>query len=527
MEPESNKDAAVETTAGEKKRVGRTTAGNGKVMGGCAAKKSAVPAKKRVKSASRVDGAEQVKAKAGTREKSVSAKVQKKTSAKKPKAAASAELKIEIAEVFKPLLNEAWRIKFYYGGRGGGKSYAFADSLLLLGRQKKLFIACLREIQDSIKESVYKLLCDRIAAWGLNDYKIFESRIENKITGTRFIFRGLRDQDIHNIKSLEGVDIAWIEEAHTITKKSWNILSPTIRKDGSEIWISMNREEENDPLWVLVGSKPDERTLVRKVNYYDNPFCPEEIRLQAEKCRRDNPEDFEHIWLGEPIRQGNYKLISSQRVREAFVKKMDACTSPLVIGLDIARFGDDQTSFCFRRGRWCMKFETYKKLDNVAVANLATNFIRRFQPFRIFMDVGGQGAGVYDILKDRGFAEIIRGVYFGEKALNEERYYNRRAEMWDEIRHWLELKPAVQLPEDNELLEDLTSINKKYDRRGRLRLEEKDELKKRLGRSPDKGDALALTFAEPVYDDGMPKLYGNGRLTFEDLFNSQPRSVEW
>ena len=161
------------------------------------------------------------------------------------------------------------------------------------------------------------------------------------------------------------------------------------------------------------------------------------------------------------------------------------------------------------------------------MANLATNFIRRFQPFRIFMDVGGQGAGVYDILKDRGFAEIIRGVYFGEKALNEERYYNRRAEMWDEIRHWLELKPAVQLPEDNELLEDLTSINKKYDRRGRLRLEEKDELKKRLGRSPDKGDALALTFAEPVYDDGMPKLYGNGRLTFEDLFNSQPRSVEW
>jgi len=89
-------------------------------------------------------------------------------------------LRIEIAEVFKPLLNDTYRIKFYYGGRGGGKSYAFADSLLLKARQKKLFIACLREIQDSIKDSVYKLLCDRISAWGLNDYKIFENKIENK-----------------------------------------------------------------------------------------------------------------------------------------------------------------------------------------------------------------------------------------------------------------------------------------------------------------------------------------------------------
>lgn len=438
------------------------------------------------------------------------------------------ELKIEIAEVFRPLLSEARRIKFYYGGRGGGKSYAFADSLLLLGRQKKLFIACLREIQDSIKDSVYKLLCDRISAWGLNDYKIFENKIENTVTKTRFIFKGLRDQDVNNIKSLEGVDIAWIEEAQTITRKSWNILNPTIRKDGSEIWISMNREEENDPLWVLVGSKPDERTLVCKVNYYDNPFCPEELKLQAEKCRRENSEDYKHIWLGEPIRQGNYKLISSVLVRNAFVSKILSSTSPLVVGLDIARFGDDQTSFCFRRGRWCMRFESYRKLDNVEVANLATNIIRNQKPHRLFMDIGGQGAGVYDILKDRGFGEIIRGVYFGEKALNEERYSNRRAEMWDEVRQWLSSKPEVQLPADEELLDDLTSVNKKYDRRGRLQLEEKDEVKKRLGRSPDKGDALALTFAEPVYDGGEPRIYGNGRLTYEDLFNNTiKRSNEW
>ncbi len=432
-----------------------------------------------------------------------------------------------IAEAFKPLMTEKKRIKFYYGGRGGGKSYAFADSLLFLGRQNKMLIACLREIQDSIKDSVYKLLCDRISFYDLNDYKILESRIENRITGTRFIFKGLRDQDVQKIKSLEGVDIAWIEEAQTITKKSWEILEPTIRKDGSEIWISMNRELENDPLWVMLAATPDERTFLKKVNYYDNPFCPLEMKIQAEKCRSRRPADYEHIWLGEPLRQGNMKLIGSESVRKAMVPKMDASTSPLVIGLDIARFGDDKTSFCFRRGRWCFRLAVFAGLDNVEVANQAAFFIREYHPRRIFMDVGGQGAGVFDILKARGFGEIIRGVYFGEKALNDNRYFNRRAEMWDAVREWLEDTPEPQLPNDEELAEDLSGINKKYDRKGRLQLEEKDELKKRLGRSPDKGDALALTFAEPVYDNGEPRLYGNGRVCLEDMFAAENKSFGW
>ena len=178
-------------------------------------------------------------------------------------------VKVTIPTQFRPLLRENWRYKFYYGGRSGGKSFAFADSLLMRAREKKVFVACVREIQDSIKDSVYKLLCDRIDYYGLNDFRPFEDRIDNLATGSRIIFKGLRDQNAQNIKSLEGVDICWIEEAQTITKKSWEILDPTIRKDGSEIWISMNRMEENDPLWKILAANPDERTLVRKVNYYD------------------------------------------------------------------------------------------------------------------------------------------------------------------------------------------------------------------------------------------------------------------
>ncbi len=436
------------------------------------------------------------------------------------------QVKAEIPKIFAPLLCGQYRNKFFYGGRAGGKSYAFADSLLLLGRQKKLFIACLREIQDSIKDSVYKLLCDRISFYALDDYRILESKIENKVTGTRFIFKGLRDQDSQKIKSLEGVDIAWIEEAQTITRKSWEILEPTIRKDGSEIWISMNREEENDPLWVLLAAHPDERTLVVKVNYYDNPFCPKEIKLQAQKCKENNPDDYEHIWLGEPVRQGNTKLISTACVRKAFELKMSSSASPLVIGVDVARFGDDKTIFCFRRGRWCQRFEAFAKMSVVEVANQATFFIQKFKPRRLFIDIGGVGAGVYDILKDRGLAEVVKGVNFGEKAHQFDRYANRRAEMWDAINLWLNDVLTPELPQDDELFGDLCSVNKKYDRRGRLMLEEKDEVKKRLGRSPDKADALALTFAEPVFEAVPTALYQKGQISWEDMFTKQNGDAE-
>ncbi len=382
-----------------------------------------------------------------------------------------------IPRTFAPLLTSSKRIKFYYGGRGGGKSYAFADSLLIKGRMQKLLIACLREVQDS-KDSVYQLLCDRISFYQLKDYKIQENKIENKLTGTKFIFKGLRDQDIQKIKSLEGVDIAWIEEGQSISKRSWDILAPTIRKDGSEIWISMNREDENDPLWILLAANPDERTFVCKVNYEDNPFCPQELKFQALKCQKENPEDYLHIWLGNPRIKGATKLISTLSVRKAFEPKILASKSPLVIGLDIARFGDDATVFCFRRGRWCQKFEVLKKHDIVSIADYCQYIIQDYSPSRIFLDAGGIGGGVYDILVSRGFRHLIRAINFGSKAILTERYANRRAEMWDNIKNWLNGDLEVQLPKDEDLLSELCCINKKYDAKGRLLLESKDDIKK-------------------------------------------------
>ena len=412
------------------------------------------------------------------------------------------KVEMQISEVFAPLVTENHRIKFYYGGRGGGKSYAFADCLLLIAQSRKVRVVCLREIQDSIRDSVHKLLCDRISFYDFKDYIITDKTITHRRTKSEFIFKGLRDQDPQKIKSLEGIDIAWIEEGQTITKKSWEILEPTIRKEGSEIWISMNRKEETDPLWVAVAANPDDRTYVCKVNYYDNPFCTEELKLQAEKCKNTDYESYLHIWEGEPEQQGNEKLISAMAVKKAIETYIDNSNAvqPLVIGVDPARMGDDATAICFRRGRQAYKIKAYHKKNVVEIANIITNMINEYNPVRVNIDVGGLGAGLYDIIVDRGYRSVTRAVNFGEKAQDQERYANRRAEMWDRVNEWLNAElPVSLIDEDNLLLTDLTAPKKKYDKLGRLLLEPKDDIKKRIGRSTDVGDALALTFAELDY----------------------------
>ena len=414
-------------------------------------------------------------------------------------------MEMKIAPIFKPLVSQQKRYKFYYGGRGGGKSYAFADALLALSYTKKLFIACVREAQNSIKDSVYKLLHDRAGIYGMKELIFYEDKVVNAKTGTVFIFKGLKDQNSQNIKSLEGVDYCWIEEGQTISRKSWEILDPTIRKDGSEIWVSMNREEENDPLWMELAANPDDRTLVKKVNYYDNPFCPEELKMQAEKCKKEDYESYLHIWEGEPLAQGTMKLIASRDVHRALEFKVDNSNNylPLIVGVDVARFGDDRTAICRRKGRQAFKMQTYKGLDTIAVANLVTAIILEEKPARVNIDAGANGAGVVDILKHRGYGAVVEGVNFGAHAQNPVIYGNRRAEMWDRVNQWLKDEAGASLVDMGDILPDLTAPEKKFDNQSRLFLEQKADIKKRLGFSPDLGDALALTFAELSYPDSL------------------------
>lgn len=197
------------------------------------------------------------------------------------------------------------------------------------------------------------------------------------------------------------------------------------------------------------------------------------------------------------------KLIRSENVRPALNRETEnANSAPLIIGYDPAFQGDDSSAVARRKGRKIFGIKKYKHLNSVESANILTAIIRDEAPIRINIDVTGQGGiGIYDILVDRGYGHIVRAVNFAAKAQDPERYSNRRAEMWDRIRLWLmEEIPVAIIDENNNVLEDLTAPIKDYDGQGRLRLEEKKKIKERLGRSPDVGDAIALTFADQLYE---------------------------
>lgn len=195
-------------------------------------------------------------------------------------------------------LFEPSRYKVAYGGRGSGKSWGFARALLMMGTEKPMRILCAREIQKSIKQSVHTLLKDQIQALGLGQfYDVVETAIRG-INGTEFSFAGLATNTVESIKSFEGVDIVWIEEAQTVSKRSYDILIPTIRKPGSEIWVTFNPYMDTDDTYRrFIINKPNDAVVV-KMNYNDNPWFPDVLERERARCKANNPEDYENIWEG-------------------------------------------------------------------------------------------------------------------------------------------------------------------------------------------------------------------------------------
>ncbi len=188
------------------------------------------------------------------------------------------------------------RYKIFYGGRGSGKSHSVATALIIKACERSSRIICAREFQNSIADSVLSLLADKIQETGLTGFQVFKNEIVHQ-NGSRFAFKGLR-QNVDSIKSFEGADVCWIEEAQRVSEESWEKLIPTIRKEGSEIWMTLNPESEEDPTYRRFIQNPPPGAIVRKVNYDANPWFPETLRLEMEHTKRVDYEAYEHIWLG-------------------------------------------------------------------------------------------------------------------------------------------------------------------------------------------------------------------------------------
>jgi phage terminase large subunit len=224
------------------------------------------------------------------------------------------ELSAEFPEKLEFLFHPA-RYKVAYGGRGSGKSWGVARALLLQGFERPLRILCARELQNSITDSVHKLLADQISELGLSDFYEIQNTSIRGLNGTEFAFRGLR-HNVTAIKSFESVDIVWVEEAQTVSKASWETLIPTIRKEDSEVWLTFNPELDTDETYVRFVTNPPPGSVVVKVNWSDNPFFPETLRREMEHLRDTDPD----AWL--TVYEGNCRhtldgAIYAKEVRQA------------------------------------------------------------------------------------------------------------------------------------------------------------------------------------------------------------------
>jgi len=228
----------------------------------------------------------------------------------------SGTLTIQTPRWAMPLVDPA-RYKGAYGGRGSGKSHERAEALIERCIGERVFAVCIREVQKSLAQSVKKLLELKIESMGVGHlFEVQQTQIKTPYGGL-IIFQGMQNHTADSIKSLEGYDIAWVEEAQSLSQRSLDLLRPTIRKPGSELWFTWNPNLPTDPVDVLLrGEQPPPDAVVVQANYRDNPWLPDVLLGELEYDRDRDPDKFAHIWLGEYQRNSQARVFRNWRIEE-------------------------------------------------------------------------------------------------------------------------------------------------------------------------------------------------------------------
>ena len=413
---------------------------------------------------------------------------------------------LSVPSSFAPFLEYPLTHNIFEGGRGGGKTRSVAGLIVEIMNQAPLNIICGREVQKSLRESSYLSLKQEIFRLGYADrFKLKESDgIIESHTGGRAVFIGLQQHTVDSIKSYESFHWAWIEEAQSVSKQSLDTLIPTLRTDG---WFrirlgamdydfplrmflyTMNPFSWDDPInIVLPESRKDVRRI--KINYTDNPWFPDSLESERlENLKIMAPEEYARIWLGIPFDSSERAIMPRASVMDAMAREVPT-DGGIVVGADIARFGDDATVFVKRHGLQVVDSMILYKQDTQEVASRLASFA---EGGKIVIDDTGVGGGVTDRLRRMGCNVVP--VNFGGSPSDKKKYPDIISEMWFNLASML---PTIGLKHDNELLSELASRQFKYTPDERRKVESKEEYKKRTGRhSPDRADATILCFYQP------------------------------
>ncbi|MDR2427205.1 MAG: phage terminase large subunit [Endomicrobium sp.] len=423
------------------------------------------------------------------------------------------EALINIVDKFLILLKQtSYRIFVFWGGRGGAKTHNMARALLVRCYKKKIRVVILREVMSSIEESLKEVIEQVIKDSGLSsNFRIYSKKIIG-INGSEILFMGMRSDEkkksAQKMKGLEGVDIVWFDEAQTATLDSLNVLIPTVRKRDSEIWFSLNRITDHDAVWDMFCVSPAEDVYVSKVNWNDNYFWNETMEADRKRIEKTQPEAYPHIYEGEPMdAEGVLSLLTRTEILTAqgreYTNEMLAGSSK-IISLDVARFGDDESTLTKRQGIWMFQ-KAFKGLDGTALANIVKTENDEWEADGIIIEVTGVGASVCDNLTRLGVEHFE--INPAEKPADST-FHNKRAEYWWKLREWI--KNHGILTNNEKLSADLRAMRYGYQKQTeKIIMESKNEIKKRLGRSPDYGDGLALSFAVPIPKKSLNMISSN------------------
>ncbi len=425
------------------------------------------------------------------------------------------------------------RNRVLYGGRASSKSWEYAGRAGQIGQQYKTRVLCVRRFQNKIKDSVYTLIKNQIDNFGFTGYNVMASSIEH-VNGTEMIFYGI-ERNIEEIKSTEGVDILWIEEAHNLTKEQWDILEPTIRKAGSEVWISFNPRLASDFIWQYFIVNTPEDSIVRQINYDENPFLSDTMKKVIAQAKKRDYDTYLHIYKGVPLSDDEKVIIKRSWLDAAIdfhkqhAKDNDGeqlMTGPRVAGYDVADSGDDKNCVVGTAG--AIAFECFEWQGGENELKKSADRVRKFaikNDAFIIYDSIGVGAHTGSTLKSSGFNQFS-GFNAGGKVHKPNRKYNNekqreffsniKAQAWwlvaDRFRNTYDYvvngnksyKPdqLISLSSDikdlEALITELSTPRKDFDNNGKVKVESKKDLAAREIKSPNRADAFIMAYSRAL-----------------------------
>lgn len=445
-----------------------------------------------------------------------------------------------------PALKDFWltkaRLKALYGGRASSKSHDAAGISVFLAANYKLKFLCVRQFQNKISESVYTLLKDKIDASPFRaDFKILKNSIINKKTGSEFLFYGIA-RNIDEIKSTEGVDICWLEESHALTEEQWLIIEPTIRKEGSEIWLIWNPQEVSDFVWQRFVVNPPPDSIQRQVNWDENPFLSETMLKIIKHMYEEDPKLAEHIYGGVPKTGSDKSFINLLYIKAA----IDAHKHPTLgwdvsgtkrIGFDIADDGEDNNATVSCYGNVAFYVDEWFGLEDELLKSAARvyNAAASFGASITYDSIGvgafagskfkelndSQGLGIeYDAFNAGGRVDDPDEVYMElphQNILNKDHFENIKAQKWDEVamrfrktyeymtqgvKH--DTSELISINSDtidpevlNKMCIEISTPRKSNSASGKFMVEKKEDMRKRQVKSPNIADAFIMAIMTP------------------------------